>query len=132
MSNRTGSSFGATDVRAYITNNRLPVFDFNTEAIKLDLSDNVVPILKGISQDLDNFDSTYDLSINGATLWADSTPVTNPFLADPNGREGWYYDNFSNIANKSNIYWYANTIYFIIIAIVFGFCFNKKFTLIKK
>jgi len=52
--------------------------------------------------------SNYDLLINGATLWADTTPVLNPFFADPNGREGWYYDNLSNIANKSNIYWYAN------------------------
>jgi hypothetical protein len=55
-------------------------------------------------------DAPYDLLLNGATLWADSTPLVNPFFADPNGREGWYYDNFSNIANKSNIYWYANPV----------------------
>jgi hypothetical protein len=53
-------------------------------------------------------EASYDLIINGATLWADSTPVGNPFFADPNGREGWYYDNQSNVLNKSNIYWYAN------------------------
>jgi hypothetical protein len=53
-------------------------------------------------------EAQYDLIINGATLWADSLPAGNPFFADPNGREGWYYDNLSNILNKSNIYWYAN------------------------
>jgi hypothetical protein len=52
--------------------------------------------------------SNYDLLLQGSTLWADSTPIDNPFNADENGREGWYYFNSSNIANKSNIYWYAN------------------------
>jgi hypothetical protein len=110
MSNRAASSFGATDQRVYVTNNRVPVYDFNSEQIKLDLSNNVVPILQQISQELENLDATFDLSINGSTLWADSTPLTNPFFADLNGREGWYYDNFSNIANVSNIYWYANPV----------------------
>jgi hypothetical protein len=55
-------------------------------------------------------EAPYDLLLNGPTLWADSTPLVNPFFADPNGREGWYYDNFSNIANVSNIYWYANPV----------------------
>jgi hypothetical protein len=54
-------------------------------------------------------ESPYDLLTQGPTLWADSTPAGNPFFADPNGREGWYYDNQSNIANRSNVYWYANT-----------------------
>jgi hypothetical protein len=55
-------------------------------------------------------ETPYDLLINGNLIWADSTPLVNPFFADTNGREGWYYDNFNNIANKSNIYWYANPI----------------------
>jgi hypothetical protein len=55
-------------------------------------------------------EAPYDLLINGPTLWADSTPLGNPFFADPNGREGWYYDNFSNASNVSNIYWYANPV----------------------
>ena len=55
-------------------------------------------------------DAPFDLLLNGPTLWADSTPLVNPFTADPNGREGWYYDNFNNIANLSNIYWYANPV----------------------
>ena len=54
MSNRPSSSFSATDQRVYITNNRVPVFDFNTQEIKLDLSNNVVPILNDISQELQN------------------------------------------------------------------------------
>jgi hypothetical protein len=53
-------------------------------------------------------EAQYDLIINGATLWADSLPAGNPFYADPNGREGWYYDNLSNESNRSNIYWYGN------------------------
>jgi hypothetical protein len=63
-----------------------------------------------VVDNINNTDAPYDLIINGPTLWADSTPLVNPFFADPNGREGWYYDNFSNIANKSNIYWYANPV----------------------
>ena len=53
-------------------------------------------------------EAPFDLIINGATLWADSLPAGNPFFSDPNGREGWYYDNLSNASNKSNIYWYGN------------------------
>jgi hypothetical protein len=53
-------------------------------------------------------EAPYDLIINGATLWADSLPAGNPFFSDPNGREGWYYDNLSNASNRSNIYWYGN------------------------
>jgi hypothetical protein len=52
--------------------------------------------------------TSYDLVNQGSTLWADSTPVVNPFIADLLGREGWWYTNQGNIANKSNIYWYAN------------------------
>jgi hypothetical protein len=63
-----------------------------------------------IVDNINNTDAPYDLLINGPTLWADSTPAGTPFFADPNGREGWYYDNFSNIANVSNIYWYANPV----------------------
>ena len=63
-----------------------------------------------VVDNINNTDAPYDLLLNGPTLWADSTPLVNPFFADPNGREGWYYDNFSNIANKSNIYWYANPV----------------------
>jgi len=61
-----------------------------------------------VVEPINSIDAPYDLVINGPTLWADTTPVSNPFFADLNGREGWYYDNLSNIANKSNIYWYAN------------------------
>jgi len=63
-----------------------------------------------IVDNINNTDAPYDLIINGPTLWADSRPLVNPFFADPNGREGWYYDNFNNIANVSNIYWYANPV----------------------
>ena len=52
--------------------------------------------------------SSYDLLAQGSTLWADTTPVDNPFVADLLGREGWWYTNQANIANKSNVYWYAN------------------------
>ena len=44
MSNRTSSSFGATDQRVYITNNRVPVYDFNSEQIRLDLSSGNVKV----------------------------------------------------------------------------------------
>jgi hypothetical protein len=63
-----------------------------------------------VVDNINNTDAPYDLIINGPTLWADSRPLVNPFFADPNGREGWYYDNFNNIANVSNIYWYANPV----------------------
>jgi hypothetical protein len=53
-------------------------------------------------------EAPYDLILNGPTLWADSLPAGNPFFSDPNGREGWYYDNLSNASNRSNIYWYGN------------------------
>jgi hypothetical protein len=52
--------------------------------------------------------SSYDLIEQGSTLWADSLPTPNPFVADLLGREGWWYSNQGNVANKSNIYWYAN------------------------
>jgi len=52
--------------------------------------------------------SAYDLLLQGSTLWADSRPLVNPFVADLLGREGWWYTNQGNVANKSNIYWYAN------------------------
>jgi hypothetical protein len=52
--------------------------------------------------------SSYDLLAQGSTLWADTTPVDNPFVADLLGREGWWYTNQANSANKSNVYWYAN------------------------
>ena len=52
--------------------------------------------------------TSYDLLLQGSTLWADTTPLVNPFIADVLGREGWWYTNQGNVLNKSNIYWYAN------------------------
>ena len=49
MANRSSGSFGATDQRVYVTNSRVPVFDFNSEQIKIDLSNNVVPLLQVIA-----------------------------------------------------------------------------------
>ena len=44
MSRAASSSFGATDVRSYIVNARVPVFDQNTEQINLDLSSGRVKV----------------------------------------------------------------------------------------
>jgi outer membrane murein-binding lipoprotein Lpp len=52
--------------------------------------------------------SSYDLLAQGSTLWGDSLPTPNPFIADLLGREGWWYTNQANVLNKSNVYWYAN------------------------
>ena len=46
---RNNSSFNATDIRAYITNSRLPVFDFNSEQIKIDISNNIAPKISQMS-----------------------------------------------------------------------------------
>jgi hypothetical protein len=90
-------------VSANISNTSIEV----TGSIDANITNDVIivdPINNSINE------CPYDLLINGPTLWADSTPLVNPFFADPNGREGWYYDNFSNAANVSNIYWYANPV----------------------
>jgi len=90
-------------VSANISNTSIEV----TGSIDANITNDVIvvdPINNSINE------APYDLLLNGPTLWADTTPLANPFFADLNGREGWYYDNFSNIANKSNIYWYANPV----------------------
>jgi len=99
----------ATSANQVLTNTKLDTINTTITDKHLNKTTDSVDITNqniNVNPRIEN--SNYDLLINGATLWADTTPVLNPFFADPNGREGWYYDNFSNIANKSNIYWYAN------------------------
>jgi len=85
------------DVESAINNKVL-----NKDTSSIDITNqniNVNPTVEG---------SSYDLILQGAQLWADTTPVVNPFFVDTLGREGWYYSNLGNAANLSNVYWYAN------------------------
>ena len=91
------------------TNTKLDTLNTSVVNKHLDKTSDSVDITNqnvNVNQNIEG--SNYDLILQGSTLWADTTPVTNSFFADPLGREGWYYGNLGNIANKSNIYWYAN------------------------
>jgi hypothetical protein len=110
-----GGTFNASDT---VTHSKLDTLNttVSTKRLSSTLDSVSVSGTVAISNDIivvdniNNTDAPYDILLNGPTLWADSTPAGTPFFADPNGREGWYYDNFSNIANISNIYWYANPV----------------------
>jgi hypothetical protein len=91
------------------TNDKLDTLNTTVSNKHLDKTTDSVDITNqniNVNQTLE--DSSYDLVAQGSTLWADSLPTPNPFVADLLGREGWWYSNQANVANKSNIYWYAN------------------------
>ena len=108
-------SFSASDQRVYVTNVRIPVFDQNTEATRVILSDvhdtsghairttvsnNVItsPLVKSTDYDV----------VKNADLYADSLgDNTPPFIASPRGIPGWSYLN-TNAAKASNVYYYLN------------------------
>ena len=72
MSNRTISTSVAADQRVYVTNSRLPVFDANSEQIKLDISNNVVPVLNQIYTELQNL----YVSLTGPSVFSISGGIT--------------------------------------------------------
>jgi hypothetical protein len=91
------------------TNDKLDTLNTTVSNKHLDKTTDSVDITNqniNVNQSVEG--TSYDLVAQGSTLWADTTPVSNPFIADLLGREGWWYTNQGNIANKSNIYWYAN------------------------
>jgi hypothetical protein len=91
------------------TNDKLDTLNTTVSNKHLDKTTDSVDITNqniNVNQTIES--SSYDLVLQGSTLWADSLPTPNPFIADLLGREGWWYSNQANVANKSNIYWYAN------------------------
>jgi hypothetical protein len=91
------------------TNSKLDTLNTTLTNKHLDKTTDSVDITnQNINVNLTVEGTSYDLIEQGSTLWADTTPVVNPFIADVLGREGWWYSNLGNIANKSNVYWYAN------------------------
>lgn len=106
------------DATTQSTNTKLDTLNTTLTNKHLDTTTDSITVSGSVSISNDTLDvntinnsvneAPFDLLINGATLWADSLPAGNPFFADSNGREGWYYDNLSNATNKSNIYWYGN------------------------
>jgi hypothetical protein len=99
----------STETTLGTTNDKLDTLNTTLTNKHLDKTTDSVDITNqniNVNQSVEG--SSYDLLAQGSTLWADSLPAPNPFVADLLGREGWWYTNQANVANKSNIYWYAN------------------------
>jgi len=66
MANRNNTSFSAADQRVWVVNGRINTFDFNTEQIRIDLSNNFLPLLNDINNNLESLSVDISGGITGS------------------------------------------------------------------
>jgi hypothetical protein len=118
--------------RVYVTNARIPIFDFNTEEIRKILVDSSGTTQEILDVAIGSQEILMEIDTHGTTTNAKlSTLVetqlsTNPtvydfvlnsaqvsvgdsrFRIDPQGRNGWLFINDTSPTTGSNLYWYSN------------------------
>ncbi len=120
--------------RVYVTNARIPIFDFNTEEIRKILVDSsgttqdILDVAIGSQEILMDIDTHGTTTNEKLTTLVETQLSTNPtvydfvlnsaqvsvgdsrFRIDPNGRNGWLFINDTAPTTGSSLYWYSNQV----------------------